>query len=287
LSHPKPNIGFIGAGALANALTSGLSAAGYTVVAVASRSFSSAGRLAERLPACVPFTDNQEVVDRSDVIFITTPDSVIARVAGEITWHTGQSVVHCSGADTARLLTAASYMGAMTGVFHPLQTFAQPAAGIFNGVTFSIEAEEPLLSVLKTMAEALGGRWMELKPDDKPLYHASAVIAGNYLITLAKMATDLWEDFGVSKEVALAALLPLIKGTVNNLETKGIPDALTGPIARGDIDTIAKHTLALKASHTTLLPAYRKMGRQTIPIALQKGGINADKAAEIESILRD
>ena len=143
----------------------------------------------------------------------------------------------------------------------------------------------PLLETLKDMAEALGGHWVVLKASDKVLYHASAVIACNYMVTLVKLASDLWQSFDIPPRQATQALLPLIRGTLHNIETIGIPNCLTGPIARGDTGTINKHLDALNQSAPHLLTAYRELGRRTVPIALAKGKINQEQAKELEALL--
>jgi predicted short-subunit dehydrogenase-like oxidoreductase (DUF2520 family) len=154
------------------------------------------------------------------------------------------------------------------------------------GSTFALEAEEPLLGTLKDMAAALEGQWVELKSSDKVLYHAAAVLACNYMVTLTKLATDLWQTFDVSSPKATKALVPLLRGTLHNIETIGIPQCLTGPIARGDIGTINKHLDALKSTAPHLVSTYRELGRQTIPIAVSKGKINQAQAQELQTILR-
>jgi len=153
------------------------------------------------------------------------------------------------------------------------------------GSTFALEAEEPLLNALKEMAIALDGHWVELKASDKVIYHASAVIACNYMVTVVKLATDLWQSFAVPPHQATRALLPLLRGTLNNIDTVGIPQCLTGPIARGDIGTIKKHLDALQEKVPSLLPTYRELGLQTIPIALAKGKINQHQAQELRAVL--
>jgi predicted short-subunit dehydrogenase-like oxidoreductase (DUF2520 family) len=105
------------------------------------------------------------------------------------------------------------------------------------------------------------------------------------MVTLVKLATDLWQTFGVSTTEATQALLPLLQGTVNNLGNVGLPDCLTGPIARGDLGTIRKHLAALEARAPALLPTYRELGRQTVPIALAKGRIDEQGAKEMHKLL--
>lgn len=284
-----PKLGFIGAGTVGTALAIRLSAKGYPVVAVASRSKLSAARLADAVPGCQPCDHKQQVADAAELVFITTSDDAIAPVAAEVSWHPGQGVVHCSGADSLDILEPATKAGAQVGSFHPLQTFAGIAQAIENlpGSTFALEGQGQLLATLQEMASALDGRWVELKAGDKVLYHAAAVLACNYAVTLVKLATDLWQLFGVSPQDSTRALLPLLKGTVHNIESLGLPRCLTGPIARGDLGTITKHLAALKVRAPALLSTYRELGLQTIPLALAKGNIDEQRAMELQKLLSE
>jgi len=279
--------GFIGAGTTGTALAVRLSQKGCPVVAVSSRTLSSAQKLAGLVSDCRVCHTAQEVADAAELVFITTPDDIVARVCGEIQWHEGQSVVHCSGAHSVDILEPAKQLGAAVGSFHPLQTFADVDQAVENlpGSTFALEAEEPLLSTLKELTLLLNGSWVELKPGDKVLYHAAAVFACNYLVTLVKLALDLWLDFGVSSREATRALLPLLRGTINNIDSIGLPDCLTGPVARGDSGTMKRHLSALEARSPSLLTTYKELGLQTIPIALAKGKVNEQKAEEMKALL--
>lgn len=280
-------IGFIGAGMVGTALATGLSRKGCSPTAGSSRSLASAEKLAKSLHNCNVYRSAQEVADASALIFITTPDDVISKVANEVRWHSGKSVVHCSGAHSLDVLDAAKEAGANVGSFHPLQTFANVNQAIENlpGSTFALEAQEPLLSTLKELASTLDGDWVELKPGDKVLYHAAAVFACNYMVTLTKMAIDLWQALGIPEEQALKALVPLLRGTINNIGNIGLPDCLTGPISRGDSGTISKHLAAIKLKNPQLLTTYKELGLNTIPIALAKGSIDEHKAEELRKLL--
>jgi len=282
-----PLIGFIGAGTVATALAISLSGKGYPVIAVSSRSAASARKLAGLMSGCRAYGDNQEVADNAELIFITTPDDAIASVAAQVEWHSWHSVVHCSGADSADILEPASKAGALVGVFHPLQTFSIDRQAIDNipGTTFAIEAEEPLLSMLKKMATALEGHCVEIKAGDKVVYHAAAVFACNYLVTLVKLATDLWQTLGIPQEQAIRSLMPLLRGTINNIGAVGVPHCLTGPISRGDAGTIKKHLSALQKAAPELVSTYRELGLKTIPIARAKGKINDKQAKELGATL--
>lgn len=293
-------VGFIGAGTVGTALAVTLSQRGYPISAVYSRSPASAQRLAAQvkgaavslLNGCQVKPTGQHVVDSADLVFITTPDDSIAEVAAHLRWAAGggKSVVHCSGAASLDILEPARLAGASVGAFHPLQTFASVAQAIENipGSTFGIESQGDLLEALKTMATALGGSYVELKAGDKVLYHAAAVVACNYFVTLVKLATDLWQQFGVGTPEATRALLPLIQGTVNNLKQVGLPNCLTGPIARGDVGTLKNHLEALEKHPdlSGLLSTYKELARQTIPISLAKGKITAQRAEEMQSLFK-
>jgi len=283
-----PTMGFIGAGTTGTALAVRLAQHGYKVIAVSSRSLTSAEKLAGRISDCKVYNEAQEVADIAQLVFITTPDDTIAKVAAEVKWHNGQSVVHCSGAHSIDILEPAKQLEANTGCFHPLQTFASVDQAIENipGSNFAIEAAEPLSYMLKEMALALEGDWVILKAGDKVLYHAAAVFACNYLVTLVKLATDLWQTFDVSPAQATKALMPLLRGTLSNIENVGLPNCLTGPIARGDLGTISRHLESLEKQAPQVLNIYKALGRQTIPIALAKGKIDPQRAEELKALLR-
>jgi predicted short-subunit dehydrogenase-like oxidoreductase (DUF2520 family) len=280
-------VGFIGAGTVGTALAIRLNEKGYRFVGASRKTRTPVSGRSHVVSNLRMLDSNQAVVDIADLVFITTPDDAIGTVAAEVTWRSGQSVVHCSGADSTDILEPARRAGANVGGFHPLQTFAGVEQAVANipGSTFAIEAEEPLKSTLKEMAETLGGNWIELKAEDKAAYHAAAVFACNYLVTLVKLATDLWQTFSIPPEQATKALMPLLRGTLNNIENIGIPDCLTGPIARGDTGTITKHIHTLEEKAPGLVSTYQELGRQTIPISLAKGKIDEQRSRELETIL--
>ena len=197
-------------------------------------------------------------------------------------------MVHCSVTDSVDILLSARKSGARVGFFHPLQTFAGFGQAVENipGTTFALEADEPLLTTLKDMATALGGHWIELGAKDRVIYHTAAVFVCNYLVTLVKLATDLWQTFAIPPEQATQALLPLIRGTINNIDTIGIPECLTGPIARGDAGTIKKHLGALQKVAPDLVATYQELGLKSLPIALKKGGIDKKQANELKALLK-
>jgi predicted short-subunit dehydrogenase-like oxidoreductase (DUF2520 family) len=280
--------GFIGTGTVGTALAVLLNRQGYQVAVTYDLNKAASENLAQRVKGCRVASGIQDVADNANIIFITTPDSVIPSIACLAKWHEDTAVVHCSGADSAAILEPARKSGAIVGCFHPLQTFAGVEQAIENipGSTFAIEAQDPLLSTLKKMAAKLGGHWIKLNAEDKVAYHAAAVFASNYMVTLVKMATDLWQTFNIPTDQAIRALIPLMRGTLHNIETLGIPQCLTGPIARGDTGTVEKHIKALQDKASALLFPYKELGLQTIPVALAKGKIDRKQAVEMETLLK-
>jgi predicted short-subunit dehydrogenase-like oxidoreductase (DUF2520 family) len=265
-------IGFIGSGAAASALAHAFAAAGLRVRSVSSRRLERANALAASLPNCIGIADPQAVAHICDTIFLAVPDQAIESVCRTFTWRPGQVVLHCSGALSLDLLASAAEAGAFIGSMHPLQTFAgQPEdAERISGSVIGIEADEPLRGHLADLAEQIGARPIFLTAESKVLYHASAVMISNYSVTLAALAAELWESFGTPRDDALRALLPLLTGSVTNLHTAGLPDALTGPIARGDVKTVASHLDALAATRPQLLPLYRELGYKTVDLARER-----------------
>jgi predicted short-subunit dehydrogenase-like oxidoreductase (DUF2520 family) len=283
----KMTIGFIGAGMTGTALAARLWQRGYPVVAVSSRSLASAKRLASFVSGCAVCDGPQQVADLASVVFITTPDDVIADIAAGIRWRADQVAVHCSGVHSTDILETAINYGAHACCLHPLQTFAgiEEAIDNISGSTFAIEGDQAGLAAAREMAQALDGNIILLKAGDKVKYHIAAVTLSNYLVALMKTSADLWQSFGIPQDEAVRALLPLLRGTVRNIEQVGIPGCLTGPIARGDVETVRKHMAALAEGHTDKLDIYRVMGLKTLEIARAKGRISLETAEEILNLL--
>jgi predicted short-subunit dehydrogenase-like oxidoreductase (DUF2520 family) len=282
-------IGFVGAGRAGGALARALAAAGWPVVAVASRTPASAERLAAQVSGARALAGAQAVAEVADLVFLMVPDAAIAEVAAAVAWRPGQAVVHASGADSLAPLAPAARGGALIGSLHPLQTFAAPAAeplAPFQGITCALEGDSALLPRLEALVLALGARPLRLPPEAKALYHASAVLAANYLVTLLHLAADLWQEFGVPEREATAALLPLVRGAVANVAAHGAGPALTGPIARGDHATVARHLAALGAERPETLATYRVLGEATLALARAAGSLSADAAEAVAERLR-
>ena len=283
----KPTLSFIGAGTLGTALARACAVAGYHVLSIHSHSFEDANRLANALPGAEAVSSPTDTT-RADIIFLTVPDDAIAAVCESIAWPAACSVVHCSGALSLDVLNSAAQSGVATGSFHPLQTFAANGehAARLSDISYALEASgKELHDTLQELVETLGGRPQWIASADKPLYHASAAMASNYLVALLGDASQLWESFGFTRESGLQSLLPLVRGTIDNLQGIGFPDALTGPIARGDIATVRIHIEALIASQPDIIASYAAMGKRTVTLALEKGTLSEEAAQAMRELL--
>ena len=283
----KSTIGFVGAGVVGGSLAVALWQKGYPVVAVASRTFTSAQSLASRVAGCVPFASVQGAADVSDVVFITTPDDAIEQVASGISWRTGQGVAHCSGAASLNVFHQAVRQGAVAGAFHPLQAISSVENGVSSipGTTFGIEGDGEMRGFLKDTALAIGGRPVFLNAEDKPLYHLSGVMMGGLLTTMAAVVAELWEVFGIERAEGLKALIPMMRQVSYNLESSGLPGAVAGPYARGDVGTVRKHLEALRSRAPHVLPLYRELALAGLPFAIEKGTLKPETAEEIRDLV--
>ncbi len=281
-------LGFIGAGKVGTALAVRLSGKGYPVAAVYDVNSEAAQNFAEAISGCKVVSKTQDVADAADLVFITTTDNLITTVANEVKWRAGQSAVHCSGANTVALLESAQKAGALVGVFHPGQSFADKKQAIENipGATFDIEAEEPLLSTFKELATALDGYWIEIKPEDKPVYHVAVEFTSLFVMLLFRLAAQMMQTMDIPTEQAARVALPMLRGTANIIETFGTSRPLTGPADRGDDETIKKHIDGLKRLFPKGLPLYRELVRQNITFSIEHGLIDQKKAEEIQAILK-
>jgi len=227
--------------------------------------------------------DAQQVVDGSDIVFLTVPDHAIAAVCESLRWN-GQSAVHCSGAAEVSLLKAA---GASIGGLHPLVMFADPEVSARNiaGAAIAVEADEPLSSKLRAMVQALGARLLVIPPGARAAYHGGAHFAAAFVCASVTTGVDIYRRIGISEEDALAALLGLLRGATDAMAHSGPARAMAGSIARGDLDTVKRHVEALERLDPRLREFYCAMALKTVPLSLAAGGMSAARAEEIRKFL--
>ena len=279
-------IGFIGAGRLGKALAWSFNQAGLHVSAVASGTLTNAQALAGPIPGCVT-ADAQSVVDRCDLVFVTTPDGAITTTTAALRWRPGMAVVHCSGVTEVSALNSASRDGALVGGFHPMQTFGDPvvAMAALPGSTITVEASEPLMAALEALTQRLGCRVNRLPPGMRGRYHAAAGYTSQFINALFGEATNIWRSWGATDEDALKALMPLAQGTLASIASAGIAGGMPGPVSRGDVSSVEKHVAALSELGAGTINFYRQLCASTVPLARARGAIDAALAARILTAL--
>ena len=286
----KDSIAILGLGKVGTAVGYLLNKAGYHISAVAGRSKSSLQQRAEYTGGMI-YTSFAEASLQADCILLTTADDAIATVCETITKaggvRPGQKVIHMSGAGDLDLLQAAKRAGAHVGCIHPLQSFADVEGAINSipGSTFAITVQEDIRDWSVAFVHDIGGLPFFLSEDDKPLYHVAACMASGYLTTLIHTVEEIYCSLGLSRDAAIHAFWPLVRGTLKNIETKGAVSSLTGPFARGDITTIRKHIRAL-SDKPAYLDAYCSMGILALKIGIENKTLPIKNAGMIEKLLK-
>ncbi|HDP69726.1 MAG TPA: DUF2520 domain-containing protein [Actinobacteria bacterium] len=288
----RKKVSIIGAGVVGTAIGHILKKKGYEIVAFASRSKSSFDRVRVYTDIFVT-TDVVKAASLADLVFITTQDDQIERVCEKIAsgngFKPGQIVFHMSGTLSIEALKSAKEAGASIASAHPMQSFADVDLAIeqLSGTYFGVTADKKIRPQVFKLVEDLGGISIMVKDEDKPLYHAAACAASNYLVAILRFAQEIYSSMDIPHDVGLKAMWPLIQGTLKNIEWKGTSQALTGPIARGDTGTIEKHLLALKLKLPGALDLYKKMGAYAVDVALEKGSIDMGRANELRRLLEE
>lgn len=271
-------VGIIGAGRVGAGLALALTRVGREVRLISRRPV--------RVPAPLSLTiapdgPDAEWVSGLEVLFLAVPDDRIHPVAQQL-WGTrsigpGQTVLHCSGVLGQEALSALVPTRAALGSLHPLQTISDPevAPERLKGAWAAVEGSPAAMEAAEDIARSLGMKPFRITAKQKILYHAGAVFASNYLVVVEAIAQRLLRHAGLSDEEAWAALSPLVRGTITNLLAAEPRSALTGPVVRGDTDTILRHLGALTIDDARL---YQMLGRAALELA-RKGGMD-DKTAQ-------
>lgn len=264
----------IGCGRVGIHLAVFLSQQGFGPVAFASRTRESAQKAKDFVQNGAVFNDSAQAAKGCEVIFITTPDTLIEPVCEQVAQAEGFSensvVFHLSGALSSQVLAAARKAGAATGSLHPLQAFAPYTPGVtspFAGINMSVEGTSRAQALGRDIVTALQARPFTIPTDAKTLYHAAAVVASNYLVTVEHFALTLLGRAGLAPEQAFDILEPLIQGTLRNIASQGSVDALTGPVVRGDEAIIARHLTDIDKKMPQYSGLYRLLGEHTLEIA--------------------
>lgn len=285
------SVSIIGAGVVGTSLAYLLKKHGYSIAGIASRTLHSAKRAREFIGEGVASTDLPKIARKADIVFITTSDNAIEntckRISSQDGFKEGSFVFHTCGALSSEVLRSARRAGAKIASIHPLQSLANVREAVKNldGSYFCIEGDEDAVSIAREIVAALKGKEIAIEADKKPLYHAGAAVASNFLVATVSFGIDLFGAANINRKKSLDALIPLVEGTVKNIESLGIPEALTGPISRGDTAVIEDHLRVMSKRCKELLPLYCALGTYTVRLALEKGTLQEKAADRINSLL--
>ena len=280
-------VGVIGAGRVGAVLAAALQQAGHEVVAAAGESDASRSRIAALLPG-VTVAKPTDVARSSDLLLLTVPDDMLSNVvtmlsaSGAI--RPGQVVVHTSGRHGLAVLEPAREVGARTLAVHPAMTFTGTAVDLprLAGCVFGVTAADADRELAEHLVADLGGRAMWVAEDRRTLYHAGLAHGANHLVTLVAEAMEILSAAGA--EDPAATLRPLLAAALDNALDQG-DAALTGPIVRGDVETVRAHVADLLAQAPQTLPSYLAMAHATLGRAVTDGRLLPIRASKMLQVL--
>lgn len=282
----KQTVGIIGTGRLGLSLALAL---GDTVAWIVGRSEQGRRRAGEIVNGSEVHGEIEAVSAPANYIVLAVSDTALPDVAQQCSLHWGEQlagrvVVHCSGALNRDILASCALAGAKTPAIHPYQTFAAPSAEAFRGIAWGVDALPDEQVVAAMFVEYLGGKPFFLSGltlEHKPLYHASAAIASNYLTMLVSLAADAATTAGVPAGDFLPAIMrTTLENSLAAIREENRIFPLTGPVARADIATITSHLQHLRP-HAHLLRAYCQLGIATTELAGRRGVLNGQQQQRI------
>jgi predicted short-subunit dehydrogenase-like oxidoreductase (DUF2520 family) len=286
VTTPPParlRVGIVGAGRVGSALGAALSRAGHEIVAVSAVSAQSLRRAEHMLPGA-PVLPADEVVASADFVLLAVPDDalrpLVTGLANTGAWRAGQLVAHTSGARGIAVLDSAAARGVLPLALHPVMTFAGRPEDVDRvaGATFGVTADDELRPVAEALVVEMGGEPVWVPESARPLYHAALTVGSNHLVTLVNDALDVLRGAGVEQPARLLA--PLLSASLDNVLRLG-DAALTGPVSRGDVDTVREHVRTLQERAPDTVGAYIAMARRTAERARDSGRLSAAQAEEL------
>ena len=287
-AHPAMlRVGVVGAGRVGSILAAALGRAGHEIVAVSAVSDTSVRRVRRNLPG-VAIRPPPEVVAAADLVLLTVPDDVlpglVTGLAATGAALEGRLVAHASGRHGLAVLEPAVRAGALPLALHPVMTFTGRPDDIdrLAGISFGVTAPDSLRLAAEALVVEMGGEPVFIAEERRGLYHAALASAANHLVTLVVQAAGLLREAGVDEPARM--LGPLLQAALDNALDLG-DAALTGPVARGDADTVASHVEALRAAAPQALPAYLALARLTADRALAAGTLSAPDAQRLLGVL--
>lgn len=264
-------IGIIGAGKVGTTLGKYLSIHGKNVTGFYSRTHESADEAAT-FAEIETYSSLCKLVEESDVIFITTPDGVIPQVWGELLHQDISNCIIChfSGSLSSHVFSGREEAGASGISMHPMYAFSDKFHSYeqFHTAYLTLEGDPEAVAVMKPMWEAIGHHVLTLKAEDKIKYHAAAAMASNEMLGLMQASLDILSECGFSEKDSMALLTPLVQGNIASMLEKGCVNALTGPVERGDTQTVRKHLQALEGSKAGKI--YQSLGSTMVELAKRR-----------------
>ena len=282
-------IGVVGAGRVGAVLSAALRRAGHEIVAAAGESTASRERIAALLPG-VPGAKPTDVARASDLLLLTVPDdmleNVITQLVGAGAIRPGQVVCHTSGRHGLAVLASATAVGARPIAMHPAMTFTGTELDLerLSGCVFGITAGDEERAYAESLVADLGGVPMFVPEEKRTLYHAGLAHGANHLVTLVTQAMELLAASGA--EDPAATLRPLLGAALDNALANG-DAALTGPIVRGDVNTVQAHLRDIIENAPATVPSYVAMGKATADRAVLDGRLLPIRAGRIVALLDD
>lgn len=280
---PRPSVTVVGAGALGRVLAARLHERGYPILGVLSQTREHAEALGRSVEARIYSDQLGDLPSATRLLVLCVPDGELEKLAEKLRYvaHPWRQtvVLHTSGALAANVLQPLADEGARILSFHPLQSLTQRSdASALDGVYAGIEGGDPAVAAGIELAVNLGMRYLVLSAEQKPRYHLAASVASNYLVTLNALVQQILGTLDIDRETAQAVMAPLIHGTLENVEASTPEDALTGPIVRGDLDTVRQHGLALRRHLPALVPVYASLAMETVTLAVRSGRLDPAQA---------
>jgi predicted short-subunit dehydrogenase-like oxidoreductase (DUF2520 family) len=290
MTHPL-RVGVIGAGRVGAVLAAALRSAGHDIVAVAGESDASRNRIADLLPG-VPVDKPTAVARHCDLLLLTVPDDMLSNVVAMLSAsgaiHPGQYVVHTSGRHGLGVLAEAVEVGARPVALHPAMTFTGTAVDLprLVGCVFGVTAGEDERGLAEQLAADLGGRTMWVSEDRRALYHAALAHGANHLVTLVAQAREMLAAAGADNPEYDPAdtLRPLLTAALDNALHQG-DTALTGPMVRGDVNTVQAHLEQIAANAPHTLPSYVALAADTLDRVVTDGRVLPIRAIKIRRLL--
>jgi len=287
----SPTLHLLGSGRAGTAIARLLARRSFPIGSVCSRNLAHAEAAVALLGSGRPTADPAACFAPAAWTLVALPEGAIAPLAAQLASRLpdcrGAVALHVSGALPGEALAPLRARGVAVGSVHPLAAFADRARppDSLAGTTFDLDGDPAARAAARTIVAALEGHPLELDGDGKALFHAAAATAANGLVALLDVATQLAERGGAKPDAARRALVALARSALDAIEQRGAPDALTGPIERGEAAVVAAHLAALAAAAPELLPAYRDFARATLATARRAGRLAPAAAAELARLL--